>query len=44
MGHVILYVQKVLPFNVLLLEGPNGQTWKDHMHNCAPCHFPIMDS
>jgi hypothetical protein len=39
-GHVILHVQKVIPKRVLLLEERNGQTWKDHMCNCAPCHFP----
>jgi hypothetical protein len=31
-------VQDVLPFGMLLLKGQNGQTWKDHMHNCALCH------
>jgi len=40
MGHVILRVQKVIPKRMLLLEDRNGQTWKDHMCNCAPCHFP----
>ncbi len=42
-GHVILCVCKVLPFEMLLLEGQNGHTWKDHMHNCALCHLPIVD-
>jgi hypothetical protein len=28
----------VLPFKVLLLECQDGQTWKDHVLNCAPCH------
>jgi hypothetical protein len=40
---VIISVQKVLPFGVLLLEGQDGQTWKDHVHNCAPCHLPNLD-
>jgi hypothetical protein len=39
-GHVILRVQKVLPFEILLLEGQDGQTWKDHVCNCVPCHLP----
>ncbi len=30
-------------FGVLLLEGRNGQTWKDHVHNCAPCHLLHVD-
>jgi hypothetical protein len=34
-------VQKVLPFRMLLLEGQDGQTWKDHVGNCT-CHFPHM--
>jgi hypothetical protein len=42
-GHVILCVQKVVPFRVLLLEGQDGRTWKDHVHNCAPCHLPNVD-
>jgi len=28
---------------VLLLEGRDGQTWKDHVRNYAPCHFPHVD-
>jgi hypothetical protein len=39
---VVLCVWKVLPFGVLL-EGQDGQTWKDHVHNCAPCHLPNVD-
>ncbi len=39
---VIIHVRKVLPFGVLL-EGRDGQTWKDHVHNCAPCHLPNVD-
>jgi hypothetical protein len=42
-GHVILCVWKVLPSGVLLLKGQDGQTWKDHVCNCAPCHFPNVD-
>jgi hypothetical protein len=38
--HIILRVQEVLPFKLLLLEGWDGKMWKDHMCNCAPCHFP----
>jgi hypothetical protein len=37
---VILCVWKVLPLGVLLLKGQNGQTWKDHLHNCVSCHLP----
>jgi hypothetical protein len=40
---VILHVQKVLPFEILLLEGRNGQTWRDHVCNCALCHLPNVD-
>jgi len=42
-GCVILHVWKFLPFIVLLLEGQDGQTWKDHVRNCAPCHLPNVD-
>ncbi len=42
-GHVILRVGQVLPFGVLLLKGRDGQTWKDHVHNYAPCHLPNVD-
>ncbi len=41
--HVILHVWKVLPFGMLLLEGQDGQTWKGHVCNCAPCHLPNVD-
>jgi hypothetical protein len=27
----------------LLLEGRDGQTWKNHVHNCASCHLPNVD-
>jgi hypothetical protein len=42
-SRVILHVRKVLPSGMLLLEGQDGQTWKDHVHNCAPCHLPNVD-
>jgi hypothetical protein len=42
-GHVILCSQKVLPFEISLLEGGDGQTWKDNVYNCAPCHLPNVD-
>jgi len=41
--HVILHVQKVLPSKVLLLESQDGQTWKEHVCNCAPCHLPNVN-
>jgi hypothetical protein len=28
---------------MLLLEGQNGQTWKDHVCNYAPCHLPNVN-
>jgi hypothetical protein len=40
MEHVILHVQKVLLFKLLLAEDEDGQTWKDHVHNCILCHLP----
>ncbi len=40
---VILHVQKVIPSKVLLLEGQDGQTWKDHVRKCAPCHLPNVN-
>ncbi len=40
---MILRVWKVLPFGILLLEVRDGQTWKDHVRNCVPCHFPNVD-
>jgi hypothetical protein len=36
-------VQKVLPSRMLLLQGQNGQTWEDHVCNCAPSHLPNVD-
>jgi len=42
-GCVILCVQKVLPFAMLLLEGRDGQRWKDRVCNCVPCHLLIVD-
>jgi hypothetical protein len=26
-----------------MLEGCNGVVWKDHVHNCVPCHLPNVD-
>ncbi len=40
---VILHVRKVLPSRVLLLEGQDGQTWKDHVPNYTSCHLPNVD-
>ncbi|KAH8953575.1 hypothetical protein BDL97_08G034600 [Sphagnum fallax] len=42
-GCVILHVQEVLPFGILLLEGRDGQTWKNHVCNCVPCHLPNVN-
>jgi len=36
-------MRKFLPSRLLLLEGWDGQTWKNHVHNCAPCHLPNVD-
>ncbi len=33
----------MLPYVVLLLEGQDGQTWKDRVYNCALCHLPNVD-
>ncbi len=35
-GYSILWVWEVLPSKMLFLEEGNGQTWKDHVHNCVP--------
>jgi hypothetical protein len=40
---VILQIQMVLPSNVFLLEGQDGQAWKNHVHKCALCHLPHVD-
>jgi hypothetical protein len=40
---VILRVWKVLPLGMLLLQGQDGQTWKDHVRNYAPCHLPHVN-
>ena len=37
----ILRVKEILPSGVLLLEGKDGQEFRDHTKNCAPCHLPI---
>jgi hypothetical protein len=42
-GRVILRVREVLGSGVLLLEGHDGNFWKDHTRNCAPCHLPHID-
>ena len=42
-GRIILRVREVLQSGVLLLEGRDGQVWKDHVCNCAPCHLPHID-
>jgi hypothetical protein len=42
-GHTIFRVRKVLASGVLMLEGRDGVVWKDHVHNCAPCHLPNVD-
>jgi hypothetical protein len=26
-----------------MLEGHHGVVWKDHVHNCVPCHLPNVD-
>ncbi len=28
---------------MILLKGRDGQTWKDHVCNCALCHFQHVD-
>ncbi len=40
----MLRVREVLAFGVLMLEGRDGVVWKDHVHNCVPCHLPNVDS
>jgi hypothetical protein len=40
---ISLQVHKVWSFGVLLLEGLDGQTWKDHVHNYMLCHLLNMD-
>ncbi len=42
-GHIILRVREVLDSRILMLEGCDGVVWKDHVHNCAPCHLPNVD-
>jgi cbb3-type cytochrome oxidase cytochrome c subunit len=42
-GRTILRVREVLASRVLMLEGRDGVVWKDHVHNCAPCHFSNVD-
>jgi hypothetical protein len=26
-----------------MLEGHDGVVWKDHVHDCAPCHLPNVN-
>lgn len=33
----------MLPFVTLLLKGRDGQTWKNHVYNCALCHLQHVD-
>jgi hypothetical protein len=42
-SRTILRVLEVLASGVLMLEGRDGVIWKDHVRNCAPCHFPNVD-
>ncbi len=42
-GCTILRVRKVLASGVLMLEGRDGVISKDHVRNCASCHFPNVD-
>jgi hypothetical protein len=42
-GHTILRVREVLASGFLMLEGRDGVVWKDHVHNCVPCHLPNVD-
>jgi cbb3-type cytochrome oxidase cytochrome c subunit len=42
-SRIILRVREVLTFGVLMLEGHNVVVWKDHAHNCVPCHLPNVD-
>jgi hypothetical protein len=42
-GCVFLCVKNILPFRILLLEDWDGQVWKNHLQNCAPCHLPHVD-
>ncbi len=39
----ILRMQEVLASGVIMLDGRDGVVWKDHVHNCAPCHLPNVD-
>lgn len=41
--HYFACVKGTKPFEVLLLEGQDGQTWKDHMQNFKLCHVPNVD-
>jgi hypothetical protein len=41
-SRTILRVREVLASRVFMLEGHDGVVWKDHVHNCAPCHLPKL--
>ena len=43
-GRTILRVKVLLPSEIFLLVGRDGQECKDNMKNCAPCHLPIEGS
>ncbi len=30
-------------FKGVVVGRSNGQTWKDYVHNCVPCHLPNVD-
>ncbi len=40
-SRTILQMREVLASGVLMLEGHDGVVWKDHVHNCAPCHLQM---
>jgi hypothetical protein len=40
---ILFYVCKRFYLLELLLEGWDGQTWKNHVRNCAPCLLPNVD-
>ncbi len=42
-GHTILRVREVLASGILMFKGHDGVVWKDHVHNCPPCHLPNVD-
>jgi hypothetical protein len=42
-GRLVLKVKSVGSGGRLVLEGRDKKTIRDHMENCAPCHFPNLD-